>query len=117
MISFLARCDAQNEVHALGMRTSPVSPGINLWTQPGCFHPYSIVISVAAPAGVFLARLRGREWLSFACVLGLYPLLYYMTYAFSCYRHAIEPTMYVLAASAFSELAFYFGREVSGLSE
>lgn len=90
---------------------------LNFWTLPPFFRSYSIVISVAALAGAFLARLRGREWLSFASVLGLYPLLYYITYAFSRYRHPIEPTMYVLAASAFSELVFYFRREVSGLSE
>jgi len=75
------------------------------WTQPVQFWLYSALLSLAAWSGVLLAWRAGRDWFSLACVLALYPVIYYVTYTFSRYRHPIEPVMYVLAGYAVSELA------------
>jgi len=80
------------------------------WTEPWHFGPYATILSLTAIAGILLARRAGREWTSFACVLGLHPVLYYVTYTFARYRHPVEPVMYTLAGYAFSELIRYFGK-------
>jgi hypothetical protein len=83
------------------------------WTEPVHFGPYATVLSLAAWSGILLAWRGGREGWSFACVLGLYPLIYYLTYTFSRYRHPIEPLMYVLSGYAVSELAGYGKRWIA----
>jgi len=77
------------------------------WTEPVHFGPYAAMLSLAAWAGILLAWHAGLDWAPFACVLALYPLIYYVTYTFSRYRHPIEPVMYTLAGYAISELAIY----------
>ena len=77
------------------------------WTEPVHFGPYAALLSLAAWSGILLAWRGGREGLPFACVLAFYPLIYYLTYTFSRYRHPIEPLMYVLAGYAVTELARY----------
>jgi hypothetical protein len=79
----------------------------DFWTQPANFGPYATILFLAALAGIVLSRRARREWLSFASVLALYPLVYYLTYTFARYRHPIEPVMYALAGYALSELARY----------
>ena len=76
------------------------------WTQPVQFGPYAALLSLAAWSGVLLAWRAGRDWFCLACVLALYPVIYYVTYTFARYRHPIEPVMYVLAGYAVTELAF-----------
>ncbi len=77
------------------------------WTEPVHFGPYATLLSLAAWFGILLARGARLEWVSFAFVLALYPLIYYLTYTFARYRHPIEPVMYVLAGYVLSELAIY----------
>jgi hypothetical protein len=86
---------------------------IAFWTEPLHFGPYAILLSLAAIIGIVRARVAGREWISFACVLAFYPLIYYMTYTFARYRHPIEPLLYVLAGYAVSELTTYGKRRVA----
>jgi hypothetical protein len=62
---------------------------------------------------MLLAGFAGRGWFPFACVLALYPLVYYLTYSFARYRHPIEPLMYTLGGYALSELATYWNRWVA----
>jgi hypothetical protein len=87
----------------------------DFWTQPWNFGPYATILSLATLAGIIFSIRARREWLPFAFVLVLYPLIYYVTYTFSRYRHPIEPVMYTLAGYAFSEITLYFkgssGRE------
>jgi uncharacterized membrane protein YphA (DoxX/SURF4 family) len=80
---------------------------LSFWTAPLHFGPYAPLLALAALAGILLAWRRNREWFSYAGAIALYPLIYYLTYTFSRYRHPIEPLMYTLAGYAFAELAIY----------
>lgn len=84
------------------------------WTQPIHFGPFAAILSLLAWCGILLAWRNDREVLSLGCVLAAYPLIYYVTYTFSRYRHPIEPVMYVVAAYVVSELASY-GRRWAAL--
>jgi hypothetical protein len=86
---------------------------VSFWTRPPQFSPLPLLLFVGAIGGMFLARRNGREWTSFACVLGFYPLIYYLTYTFSRYRHPIEPCLYVLASYAIAELIRSLRKTVS----
>jgi hypothetical protein len=88
---------------------------IEFWIEPLNFGPIAGFASLAALAGLFRAKLAHREWISFACVLALYPILYYFTFTFSRFRYPIEPLIYCLAGYAVSELIAYGrGRVASG---
>ncbi len=86
---------------------------VSFWTRPPQFSPLPLLLFVTALCGIFLALRNGREWASFACVLGFYPLIYYLTYTFSRYRHPIEPVLYVLASYAVAELIRSLRKAVS----
>ncbi len=90
---------------------------ISFWTRPPQFSPLPLLLFVAALGGIFLARRNGREWASFASVLGFYPLIYYLTYTFSRYRHPIEPVIYVLASYAVAELIRFLRKTASPAGE
>jgi hypothetical protein len=73
------------------------------------FGPCAGLVSLFALAGLFRARSAHREWISFACVLAFYPILYYFTFTFSRFRYPIDPVIYVLAGYALSAV-FRYGR-------
>jgi hypothetical protein len=75
---------------------------IEFWIEPTNFGPWAGLVSILALVGLLRARFANREWGSFACVLGFYPILYYFTFTFSRFRYPIEPLIYVLAGYAIS---------------
>lgn len=91
---------------------------IEFWIEPTNFGPSAAVVSLLALIGVLRARSRRREWTSFASVVALYPLLYYLTFTFSRFRYPLDPLLYVLAGYAISEVVAYGrGRAASGKAE
>ncbi len=80
---------------------------IAFWTGPSPFGPYGALLFLVTLTGILLAGSTGRAWFSFACVLVLYPLVYYLTFTFARYRYPIEPLMYTLGGFVLSELATY----------
>lgn len=82
-----------------------VSRIFDFWTQPRRYLEIPLLFFLGAVAGLFRAWRSGQEWLAFAFVLTFYPLVYYVTYTFSRYRHPIEPVMCILTGYAVAELA------------
>jgi hypothetical protein len=80
---------------------------IEFWIEPLNFGPCAALVSLAALAGLLRAKFANREWAAFACVLALYPVLYYFTFTFSRFRYPVEPLIFVLAGYAISELIAY----------
>jgi hypothetical protein len=78
---------------------------LTFWSEPAYFKPLPAILALASLAGILFARAAGREWISFFCVLLLFPIIYYMSYTFARYRHPIEPVMYSLAAFTVYELS------------
>jgi len=78
------------------------------WIEPTNFGPYAGLVSLFALVGLCRAKFANREWIFFASVLGLYPILYYFTFTFSRFRYPIEPLIYVLAGYTMSGLLAYF---------
>lgn len=74
------------------------------WMLPSQLFPYPLLLLLIALGGIVRAWQRGKRWLSFTSVLLLYPLVYYITYAFARYRYPIEPLMYALSAYSVCEL-------------
>lgn len=81
----------------------------DFWTQPRRYLEIPSLLFLGSLAGLLQAWRSGREWLCFACVLAFYPLVYYVTYTFSRYRHPIEPVMCMLTGYALAELARWIG--------
>ncbi|MFZ0419551.1 MAG: hypothetical protein WAM04_15735 [Candidatus Sulfotelmatobacter sp.] len=77
---------------------------VAFWMRPGQLQPYPFALLLMTIAGVVQAWRRRKRWVAFATVLVLYPVIYYITYAFARYRHPIEPLMYALAAYFVSDL-------------
>lgn len=77
---------------------------IEFWVEPTNFGPIAGLFSLAALAGLWRARTANREWISFACMLGFYPILYYCTFTFSRFRYPIDPVIYLLAGYAITIL-------------
>jgi 4-amino-4-deoxy-L-arabinose transferase-like glycosyltransferase len=87
------------------------------WWQPWEFWP----LSVTGILGLLLVLTRRpRGWLLLASGVLVYPLPYYLTYAVSKYRHAIEPTLLLLscylAAVLWDELGLGTRKSSSGLN-
>ena len=99
--------------HAADFRLQTGRRMIEFWIQPLNFGPCAGFLSFAALTGLVRAKIARREWISFASVLALYPILYYFTFTFSRFRYPIEPLIYVLAGYTISELIVYGRRRVA----
>jgi hypothetical protein len=77
---------------------------VAFWMRPGQLQPYPFALFLMTIAGVVQAWRRRKRWAAFTAVLVLYPVIYYITYAFARYRHPIEPLMYALAAYLVGDL-------------
>ncbi len=67
------------------------------WTGTAGASAYPFALFLLSVGGIVQAARRGKRWLPFAAVLGIYPAVYYITYTFARYRYPIEPLMYLLA--------------------
>lgn len=69
------------------------------WTRPeGSVWP---MMSVLAWLGVWLALKRKQmQLVPHAIAMTMFPIVYYITHAFPTYRHAIEPSILLMAAYA-----------------
>lgn len=83
---------------------------LTFWTGPAHFGLYAPLLSLAAIAGVVLARRTRHEWIAFASVLALYPMIYYVTYTFARYRFPIDPVLYTLSGYLAAEGCSYIQR-------
>lgn len=91
-------------IHRTGQRA------LEFWIEPtnfGLFGPCAGLVSLTALAGLLRAKFSNHEWISFAGVLALYPILYDLTFTFSRFRYPIDPLLYVLAGYAISGLLTY----------
>ena len=77
---------------------------VAFWMRPPQLQPYPLALFLMAMAGIVQAWRRRKRWAAFTAVLVLYPVVYYITYAFARYRHPIEPLMYALAGYFACEL-------------
>jgi len=70
----------------------------DFWALPGGALGPSFILSVLSFFGTFHASRKSRDGVVLMMVLIFYPMIYYVSYTFSRYRHPIEPIIYVLAA-------------------
>lgn len=71
------------------------------WTTPGGLFGYAAAVSLLAFIGLMmLIRKAWADSLPFLAVIGLYPLVYYMSVTFSTYRQPVDPFLYLLGAYA-----------------
>jgi hypothetical protein len=92
---------AEIENHPQQFARKSAGRAIEFWTEPAQFAPLTWSLLVLCLAGLVLAaRSTGVQSIPFFAMLGVYPLVYYAAYAFSRYRHPVEPLMYVLSAYA-----------------
>ena len=70
----------------------------DFWALPGGALGPSFILSLLSFFGTFHAIRKSRNGVALMMVLIFYPMIYYVSYTFSRYRHPIEPIMYVLAA-------------------
>lgn len=76
------------------------------WIYPISFWPLSVVIDLAALAGIILLFRHSRQTaMLMLVVIAAYPLVYYASLNQSRYRHPIEPILYALGGIGLSELA------------
>jgi hypothetical protein len=70
----------------------------HFWTLPGGTFGLSFILAMLSFLGAFHAIRKTRNGAVLISVLIFYPIIYYVSYTFSRYRHPIEPIIYVLAA-------------------
>jgi hypothetical protein len=70
----------------------------DFWALPGGALGPSFILSLLSFFGTFHAIRKSRNGVVLMLVLIFYPMIYYVSYTFSRYRHPIEPIIYVLAA-------------------
>jgi hypothetical protein len=70
----------------------------DFWALPGGALGPSFILSLLSFFATFHAIRKSRHGVVLMMVLIFYPMIYYISYTFSRYRHPIEPIMYVLAA-------------------
>jgi hypothetical protein len=70
----------------------------NFWVLPEGALGLSFILGLLSFFGAFHAIRKSRNGSVLMLVLIFYPLIYYVSYTFSRYRHPIEPIIYVLAA-------------------
>jgi dolichyl-phosphate-mannose-protein mannosyltransferase len=70
----------------------------HFWTLPGGTLGLSFMLVMLSFFGAFQAIRKTRYGTVLISVLIFYPMIYYVSYTFSRYRHPIEPIIYVLSA-------------------
>jgi len=70
----------------------------DFWALPGGAIGLSFIVGLLSFFGAFHAIRKSRNGVVLTLVLIFYPMIYYVSYTFSRYRHPIEPIIYVLAA-------------------
>ena len=70
----------------------------NFWVLPEGALGLSFILGLLSFFGAFHAIWNSRNGAVLMLVLIFYPMIYYVSYVFSRYRHPIEPVIYVLAA-------------------
>jgi hypothetical protein len=70
----------------------------DFWTGPPFFKPLPLILFILSVLG---CALGGRKELG--AVLVFFPVVYYVTFTFSRYRHPIEPVMCTLSVVAVTE--------------
>jgi len=74
------------------------------WILPSSWMALTIPLAVGTVCGLGLAiRNAGGRTLPILLPLLSYPLIYFISYVYSRYRHPIEPFMYILTAYALCE--------------
>lgn len=69
------------------------------WTAPEGLLGYSAAVSLVGWIGlVMVFRQSWVDTLPFLGVIGVYPLIYYMSVTFSTYRQPVDPFLYLLSA-------------------
>ena len=70
----------------------------NFWVLPEGALGLSFILGLLSFFGAFHATRKSDKGSVLMLVLLFYPMIYYVSYVFSRYRHPIEPVIYVLAA-------------------
>ena len=70
----------------------------NFWVLPEGALGLSFILGLLSFFGAFHATRKSDKGSVLMLVLIFYPMIYYVSYVFSRYRHPIEPVIYVLAA-------------------
>jgi hypothetical protein len=77
----------------------------HFWTLPDGIFGVSFVLAMLSFFGAFQAMRKTRYGAVLISVLIFYPMIYYVSYTFSRYRHPIEPIIYLLSAYGVTILA------------
>jgi hypothetical protein len=75
-----------------------VRRAFNFWAMPDGALGLSFILGLLSFFGGFHAIRKSRNGVVLMLVLIFYPMIYYVSYTFTRYRHPIEPIIYVLAA-------------------
>jgi len=81
------------------------------WIVPEGMWRFSFWLTLATLLGLWLIARKNRPAaLMFAIILTTYPIVYYISFVFSRYRHPVEPIMYLSLAFLLIELGKYLRR-------
>jgi len=84
--------------HAAEFLKRTVRRAFNFWAMPDGALGLSFILGLLSFFGGFHAIRKSGNGVVLMLVLIFYPMIYYVSYTFSRYRHPIEPIIYVLAA-------------------
>jgi len=84
--------------HTAEFSKRTVRRAFNFWAMPDGALGLSFILGLLSFFGGFHAIGKSRNGVILMLVLIFYPMIYYVSYTFSRYRHPIEPIIYVLAA-------------------
>ena len=83
--------------HPIEFSKQTAHRAFEFWALPGGALGSSFILALLSFFGAFYAR-KSRNGVALMLVLIFYPMIYYVSYTFSRYRHPIEPIIYMLAA-------------------
>jgi len=81
----------------------------DFWVLPEGVVGLSFILGLLSFFGAFHATRKSDKGAVLMQVLIFYPMIYYVSYVFSRYRHPIEPIIYVLAAYGVTVIAARVG--------
>jgi hypothetical protein len=84
--------------HTAEFSKQTVRRAFNFWAMPDGALGLSFILGLLSFFAGFHAITKSRNGFVLLLVLIFYPMIYYISYTFSRYRHPIEPIIYVLAA-------------------
>jgi hypothetical protein len=91
--------------HTAEFSKRTVRRAFSFWAMPDGALGLSFILSLLSFFGGFRAIGKSDNGVILMLVLTSYPMIYYVSYTFSRYRHPIEPIIYVLAAYGVTILA------------